>query len=89
MDVRAGRFADLAEATGIPLDSHRVGVDGQLVDDTGMFPQTLALSPEGAVIVRPDGVIAWRAEDPDGEHRATLEHVMRGLTFREAGQRQP
>jgi len=54
---------------GVPVDAHRVGAD--VTDAAGAFETLYGTGPEGAVLVRPDGFIAWRAStphaDPEGE----------------------
>lgn len=74
----AGEVSSTAE---IPLTSYRVAADGDLVDPEGRFENSVGIGPEGAVVVRPDGVIAWRAHGKDDDARARLESVLRRLTF--------
>jgi 2-polyprenyl-6-methoxyphenol hydroxylase-like FAD-dependent oxidoreductase len=54
-----GAWCDAADATaaeipGLELDAHRLGNEG--------FADAYGISPSGAVLVRPDGFVAWRAE---------------------------
>lgn len=69
----------LTEATDLdlPLDSYCVGVD--LEDPTGRFTKTYGIKDNGAVLVRPDGFIAWRAHQSEG---ATLESIVNQILFR-------
>jgi len=64
--------ADLAAETGIRLDCH-------VIDDSAFAPR-YGLAPGGASLVRPDGIVAWRAkepvEDPAGELRRVLTAVL-------------
>ncbi|MDF2692124.1 MAG: FAD-dependent oxidoreductase [Labilithrix sp.] len=54
--------ARAAEATlGIHLHGFRVGVDVE--DRAGVFSTAYGVKRAGAVLVRPDGFIAWRARD--------------------------
>jgi 2-polyprenyl-6-methoxyphenol hydroxylase-like FAD-dependent oxidoreductase len=46
---------------GVPLDVHRVGAGGDLDDDGGGFAAACGIGPDGAVLVRPDGFVTWRA----------------------------
>ena len=73
---------DLAVATGIPLKAHRIAPDGDLVNPDGRFEQTVGIGPEGALLLRPDGVIGWRSRGPHPDPRARLDEVMGRLTFR-------
>ncbi|OJX70223.1 MAG: monooxygenase [Micrococcales bacterium 73-13] len=65
-----GAWADAARAAaqrlGVPLDAYVVGAD--LAEDGG-FAERYGLTASGAVLVRPDGVVAWRGrtEDPAAE----------------------
>ncbi len=64
----AGPDADLwteaAVEAGIAV--HRVGAPGSLGDPDDAFPSAYGITPAGAVLVRPDGFVAWRAADADG-----------------------
>ena len=65
----------------VPLAVHRVAADGSLVDRDGAFATTYGTGDGGAVLVRPDGIVAWRATttvDPT----ADLDSVLRRLLFR-------
>jgi len=54
-----------------PLGVCRLGFD---VDDLeGLFLPRLRISPEGALLVRPDGYIAWRSRGRSPDPLATLE----------------
>lgn len=48
------------QKTGLNLQCHHVG-GGELVDIEGTFEDRYGLGDTGAVLVRPDGFIAWRA----------------------------
>ncbi len=74
----AGREA--GKSLGVPVDAYRLGTD--LVDtaDPRPFADLYGLSADGAVLVRPDGFIAWRAraghEDPHGALRGALGQIL-------------
>jgi 2-polyprenyl-6-methoxyphenol hydroxylase-like FAD-dependent oxidoreductase len=54
-----------ARTLGVPLDVHRVG-GAELVDEAGRFGAAYGIDDDGAVLVRPDGFVAWRRRDqPD------------------------
>jgi 2-polyprenyl-6-methoxyphenol hydroxylase-like FAD-dependent oxidoreductase len=73
----AGRAA---AALGVPLPAYRVAPDGDLVDAEGAFPSSFGIGPDGAVLARPDGVVAWRAPsaatDPAGEVGAAVRRLL-------------
>ncbi len=54
-----------AAAAGGPgqLAVHRIGGSGPLADTEDAFGRRYGVADAGAVLVRPDGVIAWRARD--------------------------
>jgi putative polyketide hydroxylase len=49
---------------GIPLTAFTVGGGGPLEDPCGRWTLIYGVSPAGAVLVRPDGHVAWRTQGP-------------------------
>jgi 2-polyprenyl-6-methoxyphenol hydroxylase-like FAD-dependent oxidoreductase len=76
-------WEEAAKASGAELDVHRI--------ERSDFPEYYGISPTGAVLVRPDGYVAWRAAD---DASASPEEVTRvlasvlSLTPRSPGQPQ-
>lgn len=64
-----------ARDSGIGLDIHRVGTDG-LADPSGGFAPAYGIAPAGAVLVRPDGFVAWRAKTGDGANAGRLASAL-------------
>lgn len=54
-------FRKAAVDTCLEGHAYRVGSDGDLVDNQGSFHELYEISPQGAVLVRPDGHVAWRS----------------------------
>ncbi|MFJ5153117.1 FAD-dependent oxidoreductase [Streptomyces sp. NPDC088353] len=75
----------LAESDGVRLDSYRVGAeltydphgaaDGAAPD----WARAHGTTADGAVLVRPDGFVAWRAAAAAPDPEATLRQVVRTL----------
>ena len=58
----------------VPVDVHRVGED--VIDPTETLETLYGTGPEGAVLVRPDGFVAWRAS---AAHPAPETELARAL----------
>ncbi len=58
----------------LPLAIH--GIGRGLRDVGGTFAATYGLEPGGAVLVRPDGTVAWRCRTSPADHRATLAQAV-------------
>jgi 2-polyprenyl-6-methoxyphenol hydroxylase-like FAD-dependent oxidoreductase len=62
---------DVSRQRGLRVDVHRVGASG-LTDRDSQVQSACGLATTGAVIVRPDGFIGWRARSaPDDRARCT------------------
>ncbi|MGH3943986.1 MAG: FAD-dependent monooxygenase [Pseudonocardiaceae bacterium] len=59
---------------GVPIEVLRVGRD--LPDPRGMLRRAYRLDDESAVLVRPDGVVAWRHDGPCRNHAAPLSAAL-------------
>ena len=58
----AAAAREACAAAGVSCDVHRVG--DAVRDPDGVLPEALGIGPGGAVLVRPDAVVAWRAGAP-------------------------
>jgi putative polyketide hydroxylase len=72
-----------AAELGLALDAHRLD-NGELRDSQRRFVEAYGLSPSGAVLVRPDGFVGWRAVDASGASTATMRRVLASLLCRNA-----
>ena len=74
-----GVWCDFARAAapglGLALDAYRPDRDGDIADPEGRLAAAYDLSPSGAVIIRPDGFVAWRARDAATASKATMTSV--------------
>ncbi|MER6203063.1 FAD-dependent monooxygenase [Streptomyces sp. NPDC001586] len=70
----------VAEQLPVRLDAYTIGSGpaADLVQDGGGsdWSEVHAMSAEGAVLVRPDGFVAWRSEGAVADPRATLHEVL-------------
>ncbi|MGP4102126.1 FAD-dependent monooxygenase [Nonomuraea sp. KM90] len=74
----AGAASAAARGLGVTLRAHALGRD--LADAGGKVARLYGIGREGASLVRPDGVVAWRAtgpaRDPEAAVRAALTRVL-------------
>ena len=73
-----------AAKLGLPLDAHQIE-RGALRDPQQRFADAYGVSPTGAVLVRPDGFVAWRAMDGSDASAATMREVFASLLCRSGG----
>src|SRR5262247_3861232 len=80
-DGAAWRDAALqvANRLGIRLVARRIDAGGDLVDVEGRWPSAYGITSTGAVLVRPDGLVGWRAEASIEHPEQTLEAVLADL----------
>jgi putative polyketide hydroxylase len=70
----------VAARLGIELAAYRVGPDGDLVDMENHWKSRAGIQTSGALLVRPDGYVAWRARrlvsDPWKELEQVCSHLL-------------
>jgi hypothetical protein len=59
---------------GAPLDAYRIDADA--IDSEGLFLQRTGLERDGALLVRPDGFIAWRSLKGQADPSAALAEAL-------------
>ena len=74
------RFAslDVAADLDVPLSAVMIG-HGPITDPSGQWLERYGIDPDGAVLVRPDGHIAWRTSGVPVDADATLREVIGGI----------
>ncbi|WP_371657972.1 FAD-dependent oxidoreductase [Streptomyces sp. NBC_00280] len=72
----------VAKATGIRVHCYTVGPVGQLTDEDGAFLATTGLTRNGALLIRPDDFVAWRAEHLPDDAPGTLQNVLEQILAR-------
>ena len=63
--------AEAASRTGVPMEA-------QILQE-GEFPNSYGITPSGAVLVRPDGFVAWRAADDSMASPDTISRTLSRL----------
>ncbi|MFF4244551.1 FAD-dependent oxidoreductase [Streptomyces sp. NPDC001822] len=77
--------AGVSKRLGVRLDAFGIGSgpDADLVSEEGAdWAASHGTSAEGAVLVRPDGFVAWRSENAAADAEGTLYEVMATLLHR-------
>ncbi|MCW7940668.1 monooxygenase [Streptomyces hygroscopicus] len=75
----------VAQKLNMPLDSYAIGSGAGYDLDTGDGPDWSSVhgtTPEGAVLVRPDGFVAWRADGEPEDMERALTDVLRTVLGR-------
>ncbi|MEU7171980.1 FAD-dependent monooxygenase [Micromonospora tulbaghiae] len=87
----AGAAADWARAAGahaadrkVPLATYLVGPGRELQDPQDRWPAAYRAGPQSAVLVRPDGFIAWRADS--AQRPEAVAEALAALLHRSASQ---
>jgi putative polyketide hydroxylase len=62
-----------------PLKSFAIGNDEDLVDPDGNWHEVYGVDPDGAVLVRPDGYVAWRSRSGGANPSEVLRAAFDGL----------
>jgi putative polyketide hydroxylase len=80
------RWSDAAAATsaalGVPISIHRIGRNGDVVDVDGSWAQLTGLAPDGAVLVRPDDFVGWRADQLPADSEQQLHQALSAILAR-------
>jgi putative polyketide hydroxylase len=73
---------EVASSLGIKLSAYRVGSDGDLLDVENGWQTRMGVSAEGAVLVRPDGFVAWRTNTLPSSPEPLLEQALATILCR-------
>jgi putative polyketide hydroxylase len=72
---------DAAKQLGLSLDVYQVGSDG-VTDPSGTFADAYGIGRSGALIVRPDGFVGWRAKGAEEASPAMVHNALDALLCR-------
>jgi 2-polyprenyl-6-methoxyphenol hydroxylase-like FAD-dependent oxidoreductase len=83
---RGARWCEAArkvsDACRLPLDAFQVGDGGELGDPEATWLATYGIDDDGAVLVRPDGHVAWRSRSSQTQLSPTLAAALTSLMGR-------
>jgi putative polyketide hydroxylase len=74
--------AGVSAKLGIALSTYRIGRDADLRDLENGWSTRMGVDASGAVLVRPDGFVAWRASVRPAGPAELLEHVLTSVLCR-------
>ncbi len=66
----------VARAHGVPLVAHLIGPEGELGDGDSHWDETYKVEADGALLIRPDGFVAWRKPGMVRDPQTELHHVV-------------
>ena len=66
----------------VPLAAYSIGAGGDFDGEEASFAELYGLDAGGAVLVRPDGHVAWRSRSASTEAEAVMRSVMRTVVRR-------
>jgi putative polyketide hydroxylase len=72
----------VAVSLGIDLVAYRLGADGDLLDLEDGWQTNMGMSAKGAVLVRPDGFVAWRTSTLPASPERKLAQVISSILCR-------
>ena len=70
---------NISSDLGIPLTCHVIGLGAELDDPYGEFANLCLPDETGAILVRPDQVVAWHATSMPADPSGVLTDVIRGI----------
>ncbi len=73
---------EAADRVGIAMEVHQIGAAGALADPERAFPAAYGIEPDGAVLVRPDGFVAWRAKNAAGASGSAMSAALTSILCR-------
>jgi 2-polyprenyl-6-methoxyphenol hydroxylase-like FAD-dependent oxidoreductase len=73
---------DASAALGVALDAYCLDGSGDVRDPSGAFASAYGISASGAVLVRPDGYVGWRAASLAGDPRTAITQALAAILAR-------
>jgi putative polyketide hydroxylase len=72
----------VSTSLGVPIDVYRIGPEEAIQDLDGRWAQLTGLSPQAALLVRPDDFVGWRADTLPRSPADELRRVIREIFAR-------
>jgi putative polyketide hydroxylase len=79
----ASAASSVSALLGIPIDVYRVGPEEAIRDQDGQWALRTGLSPEAALLVRPDDFVGWRADTIPRSPADALHNTIRQILARD------
>lgn len=73
---------ELAQLLSIPLKNYRVAINGELIDPESNWHTLYEISETGAILVRPDGHVAWRCKEMGDDPKKILKQVLSSIFYK-------
>ncbi len=73
---------EIASRFNVPLTAYRIGFQGDLLDPMNCWQQKAGIKADGALLVRPDGIVAWRNPNLEDAPQRVLDQVFSHLLCR-------
>jgi putative polyketide hydroxylase len=73
----------VSASLGVPIDVYRIGPEEAIKDLNGRWAQLTGLSPDAALLVRPDDFVGWRADTLPRSPADELRKVIRQIFARD------
>ncbi|HZE17744.1 MAG TPA: FAD-binding protein, partial [Mycobacterium sp.] len=74
--------ATASAALGVPISACRIGTGGDADDPDGTWAAVTRLAPDGALLVRPDDFVGWRADKLPADAESALHQVLSTILCR-------
>jgi putative polyketide hydroxylase len=75
--------ASVSASLGVPIEIYRIGPKEAIQDLDGRWAQLTGLSPDAALLVRPDDFVGWRADTLPRSPADELQKVIRQIFARD------
>jgi 2-polyprenyl-6-methoxyphenol hydroxylase-like FAD-dependent oxidoreductase len=72
---------EISAQLGVPISAYTVGAEADVRDPEGNWSEAYGVEPDGAVLVRPDGHVAWRQRSGVGDPAREMERALRAMSI--------